>query len=86
MDRGDEDSHSEQDKRVETLWRSLHTGPVAPLDLEGLREGLRKIDHRQWSNHTYNHIQTHPSFSFSKCRATTKRCLKNGGHQWRWAD
>ena len=43
----DEESQDVQDERVEKLWRSLHTGPIAPLDLEGLREGLRKIDHRQ---------------------------------------
>ena len=36
-----------QDARVESLWRSLHTGPIKPLDLDGLRKGLRKIDHRK---------------------------------------
>ena len=37
-----------KDARVEELWKSLHTGPIKPLDLKGLREGLRKIDHRMF--------------------------------------
>ena len=41
-----EQSQNEQDARVEKLWKSLHAGPTKPLDFEGLRKGLKKIDHR----------------------------------------
>ena len=42
----DGESENARHARVEALWRSMHTGPVVPLDLAGLRAGLRKIDHR----------------------------------------
>ena len=42
----DDESQNVRDARVEKLWKSLHTGTIKPLDLDGLRKGLRKIDHR----------------------------------------
>ena len=47
----EEESQNARDARVEKLWKNLHTGPIAPLDFEGLKAGLQKIDHRTrlWS-------------------------------------
>ena len=35
-----------QDERVENLWRTLDTRQEGQLSLEGLKNGLRKLDHR----------------------------------------
>lgn len=46
MDRDDRDrSGRSQDARVESLWNSLDTQGKGQLDLEGLKRGLKKIDH-----------------------------------------
>ena len=47
----DVESENAQHERVQKLWRSLHTGPIVPLDLAALKNGLRKIDHRLSSYH-----------------------------------
>ncbi|KAL8906503.1 MAG: hypothetical protein Q9207_001989 [Kuettlingeria erythrocarpa] len=39
------DQQKAQDTRVEKLWRTLDTQKEGRLDVEGLRRGLRKIDH-----------------------------------------
>ena len=36
-----------QAARVEKLWRALDTRKEGQLDLNGLKNGLRKIDHRK---------------------------------------
>ena len=36
----------EQDARVEKLWRTLDTQKQGHLDAKGLKNGLKKIDHR----------------------------------------
>lgn len=41
------ESQNAQDARVERLWRQLDTLEKGEIDLEGLRRGLKKIDHRQ---------------------------------------
>jgi len=40
-----EDKRS-QDARVEKLWRALDTRSEGQLNLNGLKKGLGKIDHR----------------------------------------
>lgn len=40
------ESQNERDARVEALWRRLDTEGKGELDLDGLRRGLKKIDHR----------------------------------------
>lgn len=41
------ESQNSRDARVEGLWKRLDTLNKGELDLNGLRRGLRKIDHRQ---------------------------------------
>jgi solute carrier family 25 (mitochondrial phosphate transporter), member 23/24/25/41 len=36
-----------QDERVERLWQDLDTQGEGKLSLQGLRRGLRKMDHRR---------------------------------------
>ena len=43
----DSESQSAQDARVEELWKKLDTRKQGYLDLEGLKRGLAKIDHRE---------------------------------------
>ncbi len=35
-----------QDERVENLWRTLDTRKEGQLSLNGLKSGLKKLDHR----------------------------------------
>lgn len=43
----DGESQNAQDARVEQLWRTLDTRKEGQLDLNGLKKGLRKMDHRE---------------------------------------
>ena len=38
--------HRAQDERVEELWQTLDPKGKGKLDLNGLREGLDRMDHR----------------------------------------
>lgn len=49
MDREDTTSPA-QDTRIRSLWKSLDTQGRGQLDLEGLKKGLMKIDHREERN------------------------------------
>lgn len=40
------DDQKAQDARVEKLWKRLDTLNEGHLDVEGLKNGLKKIDHR----------------------------------------
>lgn len=66
------ESQNAQDARVERLWESLHTGPIKPLDLEGLRLGLRKIDHRKdLGSYPWYRVSTNPRPSSGTRRELT---------------
>jgi solute carrier family 25 phosphate transporter 23/24/25/41 len=43
----DGETQNAQDARVEQLWRTLDTRKEGHLDLNGLKKGLRKMDHRE---------------------------------------
>ncbi len=43
----DGETQNAQDARVEQLWRTLDTRKEGQLDLNGLKKGLRKMDHRE---------------------------------------
>ena len=45
----DHESQNQKDARVEKLWKSLHGKSTngEELDLQGLRDGLRSINHRE---------------------------------------
>jgi solute carrier family 25 phosphate transporter 23/24/25/41 len=40
------DSQNARDLRVEQLWQKLDPQKKGELDLNGLKKGLRRIDHR----------------------------------------
>ena len=40
------ESNDERDKRVAKLWETLDTRREGHIDLNGLKKGLKKIDHR----------------------------------------
>jgi len=40
--------HNAQDARVEKLWQTLDTRKEGQLDFNGLKKGLKKMDHRTW--------------------------------------
>jgi len=42
----DGDGQSAQDARVEKLWQTLDTCNEGQLNLDGLKKGLKKLDHR----------------------------------------
>ena len=42
----DGEDQSAQDARVEKLWKVLDTGKEGQLNLNGLKKGLKKMDHR----------------------------------------
>lgn len=41
------ESKDERDERVTKLWQSLGARKDGRLDLNGLKKGLKKIDHRE---------------------------------------
>lgn len=41
------ESKNERDQRVAKLWETLDARREGHLDLNGLRKGLKKIDHRK---------------------------------------
>ena len=43
----DLEDQSARDARVDKLWRTLDTRNEGQLDLNGLKTGLRKMDHRK---------------------------------------
>ena len=45
----DGESQNAKDARVEKLWQELDTAKEGELDLNGLKKGLKKIDHREYS-------------------------------------
>lgn len=48
---GLEESQNERDARVEELWTNLDPDRTGELNLQGLKKGLRKIDHRERPHH-----------------------------------
>ena len=38
-----------QDERVENLWQTLDTYQKGYLSLQGLKSGLKKLDHREYT-------------------------------------
>lgn len=41
------ESQNQRDARVEELWSNLDPERTGELNLQGLKKGLRKIDHRE---------------------------------------
>jgi solute carrier family 25 (mitochondrial phosphate transporter), member 23/24/25/41 len=39
------ETYENRDKRIEELWRTLDTSGRGEIDINGLRKGLKKIDH-----------------------------------------
>ncbi len=65
-----------QDARVEKLWKILDTKSEGQLNLNGLKEGLGKIDHR---SHTPLHV-SQPSddqASPQECGLFTTGCYES---------
>ena len=46
MDGTDEESQEHRERRIADLWKTLDVSGRGELDFNGLRKGLRKIDHR----------------------------------------
>lgn len=44
----DRDDQKAQNERVEKLWQTLDAGKEGRLNLQGLKKGLGKMDHRQY--------------------------------------
>lgn len=44
------ESENERERRVAKLWETLDIKKEGHLDLNGLKKGLKKIDHREHSN------------------------------------
>lgn len=44
------ESKDERDERVARLWQTLDTRKEGHIDLNGLKKGLKKIDHREFPN------------------------------------
>jgi hypothetical protein len=50
MDGTDEESQEHREKRIAQLWSTLDIAGRGELDFNGLRKGLKKIDHRRNSS------------------------------------
>ena len=42
----DDDAANAQDARVQALWETLDTKRKGHIDLDGLKQGLRRLEHR----------------------------------------
>ena len=52
------ESPDERDRRIADLWESLGVSKSGRLDLNGLKKGLKKIDHREFGRPP---LSPHPS-------------------------
>lgn len=60
---------SSQDARVDSLWTSLDTKGRGYLDLAGLKQGLKKLDHRtRLPSQIIFRVLAHHLRSSPKCR------------------
>ena len=79
----DGESQNAQDARVERLWRTLDTRQEGQLDLNGLKKGLRRLDHR-WLSYiqVLRNIQlTLDYHSSQKRRWSAPRRYEDSGYQ-----
>ena len=44
------ESQNERDARIEDLWQKLDPQSKGKLDVNGLKKGLTRIDHRQYTS------------------------------------
>jgi solute carrier family 25 (mitochondrial phosphate transporter), member 23/24/25/41 len=42
----DEETDKERDERLEKLWNTLDSSGDGQIDINGLKKGLKKMDHR----------------------------------------
>lgn len=47
------ESKNDRDQRVAKLWESLGARKEGHIDLNGLKRGLKKIDHRELRRHNF---------------------------------
>lgn len=54
----DGESEEERDARIKALWDKLDTKKKGSLDLPALKNGLAKMNHRQWTAQSRDAIST----------------------------
>lgn len=80
----DGEDQATQDARVESLWRSLDTRNEGQLNLNGLKKGLGKIDHRPCIPLRARMISD-DRFSSQERGFPPLRRHESCGCQWRWS-
>lgn len=50
------ESKNDRDQRVDKLWETLGAQKEGLIDLNGLKRGLKKIDHRELRRHDFRHL------------------------------
>jgi Ca2+-binding EF-hand superfamily protein len=63
----DGETDKERDERLEKLWNTLDTGGDGQIDINGLKKGLKKMDHRMVAC-MCEELEANPGYSSQKCR------------------
>jgi hypothetical protein len=85
------ESQKSKDLRIERLWRILDTRKEGELDLNALKKGLKKLDHRKhkpncsgYHRHSIALIGFASFSSPEERRPSAEGCLESRRFQWRW--
>jgi hypothetical protein len=75
------ESQDEREARLQKLWKKLDTRDEGQIDLNGLKKGLRKMDHRGWPMLLLEEPYWLLS-SLEECRQPPEGCPQGGWHKW----
>jgi hypothetical protein len=72
------ESQNSRDARVEKLWKKLDPQGKGELDLNGLKKGLNRIDHRKY----YLASTATPALTFLQHSRTPTICSRMSSRRW----
>ena len=85
------ESENARDQRVKNLWGTLDSRKEGQIDLNGLKKGLKKMDHRESYSRARRGcdvrvLDTDLIYFHSpqECRPSVTRHIEGGGYKWRW--
>ena len=80
---GGEETDTERERRLKELWKELDVAGNGHFDVNGLRKGLKKMDHRMPLEPNGRCCPTDDHLhSAQKCGCNVIRCSQSSRHQW----
>lgn len=81
------ESQNSRDARIEKLWKKLDPQGKGELDLNGLKKGLTRIDHRESASSICCKLPpSNQACSFEKCKRHAQGCYQSDGQERRRSD